>query len=62
LAFFMAAAVCFLGAIFSALRGGLSKLPLGGSHLESEELGIAGAGEVAMAQVGAGSEPSTAGR
>jgi hypothetical protein len=62
LAFFMAAAVCFLGATFSALRGGHSKLPLGHSHRESEELGMSGAGEVAMAQVGAGSEPSAPGR
>jgi MFS family permease len=54
LAFFMAAAVCFLGATFSALRGGHTKVELADTELESEEIGMAGAGEVAMAEAGAG--------
>jgi MFS family permease len=58
LAFFLAAAVCFLGAIFSALRGGQRAAPLGRTQTESEELGLAGAGEVAMAEAGAGSDSS----
>jgi MFS family permease len=62
LAFFMAAAVCFLGAGFSALRGGQRAAPLGRTHRESEELGVAGSGEVAMAEAGAGSESSQLGR
>jgi MFS family permease len=62
LAFFMAAAVCFLGAGFSALRGGQRAAPLGHTHRESEELGMAGSGEVAMAEAGAGSESSQLGR
>jgi MFS family permease len=56
LAFYMAAAVCFLGTVFSALRGGAKSTPLGRNHRESMELGVAGAGEVAMAEVGAGSD------
>jgi MFS family permease len=56
LAFYMAAAVCFLGTVFSALRGGRKSTPLGRNHRESMELGVAGAGEVAMAEVGAGSD------
>jgi MFS family permease len=55
LAFFMAAGVCFIGAVFSALRGGQGKTRLGATRLESEELGLAGAGDVAMAEAGAGS-------
>jgi MFS family permease len=62
LAFFMAAAVCFLGATFSALRGGQRAAPLGRTNRESEELGLAGSGEVAMAEVGAGAESSQLGR
>jgi MFS family permease len=58
LAFFLAAAVSFLGAIFSALRGGQRTAPLGRTPAESEELGLAGAGEVAMAEAGAGSDSS----
>jgi MFS family permease len=56
LAFFMAAGVCFLGTIFSIMRGGNKKVPLGRSRTESVELGIAGAGDAAMAEIGAGSE------
>ncbi len=56
LAFFMAAAVCFLGAIFSALRGGQKAAPLGRTRAESMERGMAGAGEVAMAESGAGTD------
>jgi MFS family permease len=54
LAFYLAAAVCFLGATFSSLRGGHTKVALGATLVESEEVGIAGAGEVAMAEAGAG--------
>jgi MFS family permease len=56
LAFFMAAGVCFLGTLFSALRGGSVPCPIGRTHRESMEFGVAGAGEVAMAEVGAGSD------
>jgi len=56
LAFFMAAGVCLLGALFSALRGGKADGPLGHSPRESAELGLAGAGEVAMAEAGAGAD------
>jgi MFS family permease len=61
LAFFMAAAVCFLGVLFSALRGGKREALLGHSHNESMERGLAGSGEVAMAEIGAGSESSSFG-
>ncbi len=56
LAFFMAAGVCFLGAIFSALRGGQDAAPLGRTPAESMERGMAGAGEIAMAESGAGTD------
>jgi hypothetical protein len=56
LAFFMAAGVCFLGATFSALRGGKRAAPLGRTTAESIERGLAGSGEVAMAEAGAGSD------
>jgi hypothetical protein len=56
LAFYMAAIVCAVGAVTSALRGGVSK-PLAQTTTESIERGIAGAGEVAMAEAGAGIEP-----
>jgi MFS family permease len=62
LAFFLAAAVCFLGAIFSAMRGGKREARLGQSVTESMELGLAGSGEVAMAEAGAGSDSSSLGR
>jgi MFS family permease len=62
LAFFMAAAVCFLGAAFSAMRGGKREAPLGHNPAESIEMGLAGSGEVAMAEVGAGSDSSSLGR
>jgi MFS family permease len=58
LAFFMAAAVCFLGAGFSALRGGQPTALLGQTHAESMERGLAGAGEAAMAEAGAGMDAS----
>jgi MFS family permease len=59
LAFFMAAAVCFLGAMFSALRGDhVPSAPMGRTRRESAEFGVHGAGEVAMAESGAGSEPA----
>ncbi|HTW21220.1 MAG TPA: MFS transporter [Mycobacteriales bacterium] len=59
LAFLMAAAVCFLGAVFSLLRGGHTpgRGPgLGRTHAEAVERGLAGAGDVAMAEAGAGAE------
>jgi MFS family permease len=56
LAFFMAAAVAFLGALFSALRGGHAPAEIAHTAAEAEELGLAGAGEVAMAESGAGIE------
>ncbi|HTR70446.1 MAG TPA: MFS transporter [Mycobacteriales bacterium] len=54
LAFYMAAAVCFLGATFSAMRGP-DHARLARTRRESEEIGLAGAGDVAMAEAGAGS-------
>ncbi len=54
LAFVMAAAMCFLGAVFSWLRGpGQSVQML--SPAEEAEVGLAEVGDVAMAEVGAGS-------
>jgi len=53
LAFLMAAVACFIGALFSWLRGaGQSEV----FHTMSEdvEVGLSGAGEIAMADVGAG--------
>jgi hypothetical protein len=60
LAFFMAAGVCFLGTLFSALRGGNKAAPLGRTRNESMEFGRAGAGEIAMAEAGAGTDNSLA--
>jgi hypothetical protein len=57
LAFYMAAAVCFVGALTSSLRGG-GRTALGRTRAESVELGLHGAGEVAMAEAGAGVESS----
>jgi hypothetical protein len=54
LAFYMAAVICLLAAVSSALRGGHARDRLGRTHAESAEFGLAGAGEVAMAEVGAG--------
>jgi hypothetical protein len=54
LAFLMAAVCCFLGAVFSWLRGGSVPAPLGASSAEEVEVALAGAGEAAMAEVGAG--------
>jgi MFS family permease len=62
LAFFMAAGVCFLGATFSALRGGHGRITIGRTTTESEELGLAAAGEIAMAEAGSGIEPSSIAR
>jgi MFS family permease len=56
LAFYLAAGVCLLAAISSALRGGHRAVTLGRDQAESTQLGVAGAGEVAMAEVGAGVE------
>jgi MFS family permease len=56
LAFYLAAASCFLGALFSSLRGGKDNTGRVSTTLEAEELGMAGAGELAMAESGAGSD------
>jgi hypothetical protein len=58
LAFYMAAIVCAIGAVTSVLRGGVNPA-LGHNPVESVERGIAGAGEVAMAEAGAGIEPGS---
>jgi hypothetical protein len=55
LAFYLAAAVCLLAAVFSALRGG-HRETVGRTRAEAMELGLAGAGDVAMAEAGAGIE------
>jgi EmrB/QacA subfamily drug resistance transporter len=54
LAFLMAAVCCFLAAVFSWLRGAQRIAPLGETLGEEIEVGLAGAGEVAMAEGGAG--------
>ena len=54
LAFVMAAAMCFLGAVFSWLRGPGQSVQMLTAAEEVEE-GLAGVGDVAMAEVGAGS-------
>jgi hypothetical protein len=54
LAFAMAAALYFLAAVFSWLRG-RGTPPVHRSLLEETEEGLAGAGEVAMQEAGAGS-------
>jgi MFS family permease len=53
LAFGMAAALCFIGAVFSALRGGGPTQVHRPLRTESQE-GLAGAGEAAMVEAGAG--------
>jgi MFS family permease len=58
LAFLMAAFCCFLATAFSWLRGPtLAELPEGQTHsrIEATEAGLAGAGEAAMEEIGAGS-------
>ena len=50
----MAAMMCFLGAVFSWLRGPGRTVPMHSVAEEAEE-GLAGVGDVAMAEVGAGS-------
>jgi MFS family permease len=55
LAFYLAAGLCFIGAIFSALRGG-DRASLGHTHAESIEAGLAGAGEAAATGTGAPSD------
>ena len=62
LAFFMAAFVCLLGATFSALRGGHTRIAIGRTTEESEELGLAAAGDLAMVEAGSGIEPSSIAR
>jgi MFS family permease len=61
LAFIMAALCCFLGAVFSWLRGN-APVEADGPHVhtraERTEAGLAGAGEAAMEEIGAGSSPS----
>ena len=54
LAFVMAAAMCFLGAVFSWLRGPGHTVPMHSLAREAEE-GLAEVGDVAMVEVGAGS-------
>jgi EmrB/QacA subfamily drug resistance transporter len=56
LAFLMAAACCFVGAVFSWLRGKQTADAPHLSRAETVERELAGAGEVAMAEVGAGTE------
>jgi MFS family permease len=56
LAFYLAAGVCLIGTLTSSLRGG-NNASLGKTPAESVELGIGGAGDVAMAEAGAGIEP-----
>jgi MFS family permease len=59
LAFLMAAACCFLGAVFSWLRGTPAyESPLGDSPAHETEAGLAGAGDAAMEEIGAGSPGS----
>lgn len=57
LAFISAAMVCFLGAVFSWLRGG-GQSKVFHSLSEDIEEGLAGAGEIAMSEVGVGSPGS----
>jgi MFS family permease len=54
LAFILAALTCFLGALFSWLRGGGQSQVF---HTKNEDLeeGLAGAGEIAMSDIGVGS-------
>jgi MFS family permease len=54
MAFILAAAICFLGAVFSWMRGG-GQSQVFHTMGEDFEEGIAGAGEIAMAEVGVGS-------
>jgi MFS family permease len=54
MAFILAAAVCFLGAVFSWMRGGGQSQVFHTMGDDVEE-GIAGAGEIAMAEAGVGS-------
>jgi hypothetical protein len=56
LAFLMAAFCCFLATAFSWLRGPtLAELPEHQTRTEATEAGLAGAGEAAMEEIGAGS-------
>jgi MFS family permease len=57
LAFYLAAGICLLAAVTSSLRGGHPGT-LGRDRAEAVDLGIAGAGEVAMAEAGAGMDNS----
>ena len=54
LAFVMAAGMCFLGAVFSWFRGSGQSVQMHSPAEETEE-GLAEVGDVAMAEVGAGS-------
>ena len=56
LAFYMAAVLCLLAAVFSWLRGP-SWAKVGRSPLEETEESLAGSGEVAMQEAGAGAPP-----
>jgi hypothetical protein len=56
LAFLMAAFCCFLGAVFSWLRGTPAyESPVGDTPAHEREAGLAGAGDAAMEEIGAGS-------
>jgi MFS family permease len=57
LAFVMAAAMCFVGAVFSWMRGSGQSTVMHTPAMEIEE-GLADVGDVAMAEVGAGSPGS----
>jgi len=57
LAFYLAAGICLLAATTSMLRGGVPGT-LGRNRAEAIDLGMAGAGEVAMAEAGAGVDNS----
>ncbi len=54
LAFLMAAVCCFLAAVFSWMRGAQRIAPLGRTAGEEAEVGLAGAGAIAMEEAGAG--------
>jgi hypothetical protein len=54
MAFLAAAALCFLGAVFSWLRGTVRALDRHSLGRETEE-GLASVGEIAMAEAGVGS-------
>ena len=54
MAFLAAAGMCFIGAVFSWMRGGGCQRHVHSMSAETEE-GLAGVGDIAMAEVGVGS-------